>query len=169
MDARRPPAPRDSAQGQAALILLTVGEFCLKPLTLSAGAVIIRQTDEGPRLLLLRAYNYWDFPKGEVEPGETPLAAARREVAEETGLKQVDLPWGERYCETAPYGKGKVARYYLASTSQTVITLPVNPDLGRPEHHEFRWTTPEEARELLSERLHPILEWALKQITMQQQ
>jgi len=28
----------------------------------------------------------WSIPKGEVEPGEDPLAAAKREVQEETGL-----------------------------------------------------------------------------------
>lgn len=133
----------------------------MQPTTLSAGAVIVRKSDTGLRVLLLRAYNYWDFPKGEVESGETPLEAAYREVTEETGLPQHDLAWGDRYCETAPYGKGKVARYYLATTSQTVITLPVNPELGRPEHHEFRWATPDEARNLLSARLQPILDWAL--------
>lgn len=136
----------------------------MKPRTLSAGAVVVRQTGKGPRLLLLRAYNYWDFPKGEVESGETPLDAARREVAEETGLEHITLPWGEQYRETVPYGKGKVARYYLASTSQKEITLLVNPKLGRPEHHEYRWTTPDEARNLLSERLQPILDWALLQL-----
>lgn len=129
--------------------------------TLSAGAVIIRKSDAGLCVLLLRSYNYWDFPKGEVKSGETPLEAAHREVTEETGLLQHELAWGDRYCETEPYGKRKVARYYLATTSQTVITLPVNPELGRPEHHEFRWATPDEARILLSARLQPVLDWAL--------
>lgn len=135
-----------------------------KTTTLSAGVVIVRDTTIGPRLLLLRAFNYWDFPKGVVEPGETPLAAARREVAEETGLVELDFSWGDIYRETGPYGQGKVARYYLASTSHKRITLPVNPELGRPEHHEYRWVMPEEARELLSARLQPILRWALSRI-----
>lgn len=136
----------------------------MKQKILSAGAVIVRQTSRGPLLLLLRAYNYWDFPKGEVESGETPLAAARREVKEESGLEQLDFPWGEGYQETPPYRQGKVARYYLATTTQDAITLPVNPALGRPEHHEFRWVTPAEAQLLLSARLQPILAWALGQI-----
>ncbi|MGH8579780.1 MAG: NUDIX domain-containing protein [Gammaproteobacteria bacterium] len=33
---------------------------------------------------MLRAYNYWDFPKGTVEPAEDPFEAACREVEEET-------------------------------------------------------------------------------------
>jgi len=35
----------------------------------SAGAVIVRSTAEGWRLLLLRAYQYWEFPKGLIVPG----------------------------------------------------------------------------------------------------
>ena len=47
------------------------------------------------RVLLLRVYNYWDCPKGMVEPGEDPLATARREVAEETGIEDLEFRWGE--------------------------------------------------------------------------
>jgi len=47
---------------------------------LSAGVVVVRLADDGPRYLLLRVYRYWDFPKGEVAADEDPLATARREV-----------------------------------------------------------------------------------------
>ncbi len=61
---------------------------------LSAGVVVVRQFDDGWRVLLLRAYNYWDFPKGIVEPGEDPLTTARREVREETGYRGSRVPLG---------------------------------------------------------------------------
>jgi hypothetical protein len=35
----------------------------------------------------------------------------------------------------------------------------VNPELGRPEHHEFRWVSLEEAERLIPERLRPVLAW----------
>ena len=93
-------------------------------------------------------------------PGEEPLAAARREVEEETTLADLRFPWGEVYRETAPYSNGKVARYYLAESPDGGVSLPVSPELGRPEHHEFRWAGLEEARALLGERVRAVLEWA---------
>jgi len=129
--------------------------------TLSAGVVVVRRRQGAPRYLLLRAYRNWDFPKGEVGADETPFAAAVREVAEETGLADLTFPWGECYIETPPYARGKVARYYLGvSASEAPVQLPVNPELGRPEHHEFRWLDHEAARALLVARLKAVLDWA---------
>jgi bis(5'-nucleosidyl)-tetraphosphatase len=127
---------------------------------LSAGVVVVRQTREGWRVLLLRVYNYWDCPKGVVEPGEQPLATARREVREETGIEDLDFRWGEAFTETPPYSKNKVARYYLAATPTADIKLPVNPDLGKAEHHEWRWFTWEEAEQRVGDRLWQVLRWA---------
>jgi bis(5'-nucleosidyl)-tetraphosphatase len=130
------------------------------PPRFAAGAVVVRRVDGEPRYLLLRVYNYWDFPKGGVAAGEEPLAAARREVEEETTLADLRFPWGEVYRETPPYSRGKVARYYLAESLAAAVRLPVSPELGRPEHHEFRWLSYAEAGRLLGERLRPILDWA---------
>ncbi|HKJ09029.1 MAG TPA: NUDIX domain-containing protein [Gammaproteobacteria bacterium] len=128
--------------------------------TLSAGVVPVRCRDGGWRFLLLRAYRYWDFPKGEVEAGERPLEAALRELKEETGLEHPVLRWGEHHCETPPYGHGKVARYYLAESDTGEVVLGINPELGRPEHHEFRWLAYDEARSLLVPRVQAVLDWA---------
>ncbi|MFM1891322.1 MAG: hypothetical protein RLZ44_399 [Pseudomonadota bacterium] len=136
---------------------------------LSAGIVVVRYFTSGPHYLLLRAYRYWDFPKGLVEPGEPPLQAARREVREEAGLERLDLRWGEEYRETPPYGRGKVARYYLAECRDGEVRLGVSPELGRPEHHEYRWLAYGAARALLAERVRPILDWADAMVQRQRQ
>jgi 8-oxo-dGTP pyrophosphatase MutT (NUDIX family) len=126
---------------------------------LSAGVVVVRRVDDAWRVLLLRVYNYWDFPKGVVEAGEDPLAAARREVREETTIDDLDFRWGEEFIETAPYSKSKVARYYVAVSPGAGVELPVNEELGRPEHHEFRWLDFEDAEKLVVVRLQEVLRW----------
>jgi len=132
----------------------------MAPRKLAAGAVVFRRTEAGLRLLVLRAYKNWDFPKGLVEPGESELDAARRECAEETGLADLDFPFGDAHRDTVAYAGGKIARYFLAQTGQAAITLAVSPELGRPEHHEWRWVSFDEAEELLPPRLAIVLDWA---------
>ncbi|GAB4347723.1 MAG: bis(5'-nucleosyl)-tetraphosphatase [Gammaproteobacteria bacterium] len=132
----------------------------MTPRTLSSGIVIVRRKEDGWRYLLLRAYQHWDFPKGLVEAGETPLEAACREVREETTLEQLQFHWGRIYVETGPYWKNKVARYYLAEAPEGEVTLPVNPELGRPEHEEFKWVSRGEAELLVRPRVARVLAWA---------
>ncbi len=56
----------------------------------SAGGVVFRLTPEGPKFLLIKdAYHKWGLPKGHLDRGEVPEAAARREVGEETGLQDL--------------------------------------------------------------------------------
>jgi 8-oxo-dGTP pyrophosphatase MutT (NUDIX family) len=58
----------------------------------SAGGVVFRRGSDGTRFLLIRdSYRNWGFPKGHLERGEPPAEAARREVAEETGLDDLIL------------------------------------------------------------------------------
>ena len=132
---------------------------------LSAGVVVVHRQQDIFRYLLLRAFNYWDFPKGMVEPNESPLQAAVREVEEETTLTGLRFRWGDVYRETHPYNQGrKIARYYIAEyvaeNYDGTIHLPPNPELGRPEHSEYRWADRAEAWELLTPRVRAILEWS---------
>lgn len=136
----------------------------MKTQKLSAGVIVVRRFGGEYKYLLLRSYRNWDFPKGEMESGEEPLQTAERETEEESGLTSLLFRWGRSYRETEPYGQGKVARYYLALSDHGEPILPVNPLLGRPEHHEWRWMNFIEAEAFLPERLKPLLAWARRKI-----
>ena len=127
---------------------------------LSCGIVLARQTEDGWMTLMLRAWHHWDFPKGVRELGEDPLEAAIREVGEETGIAAMSFDWGERYFETGPYSRGKIARYFIAGTSQEDVVLGPSPETGKPEHQEWRWVSFDEAYDLGSPRVRQIVQWA---------
>jgi bis(5'-nucleosidyl)-tetraphosphatase len=137
----------------------------MKQSSLSAGAIPLRKKNKSWEVLLLRSFKYWDFPKGMVEEGEDPWKAAIREIQEETGLSKFSSPFKHIFYETEPYGKGKVARYYLIviEEDKDVVLVP-NPITGIIEHHEFRWVDIKEADTFLVPRVQKALAWATEQL-----
>ncbi len=127
---------------------------------LSCGVVVARNSEDGWVTLMLRAFHHWDFPKGIRERGEEPLQAAIREVSEETGVHDLEFAWGDRYFETGPYSRGKVARYFIATTQQERVVMGISPETGEPEHHEWRWVSFDEAYDIGSPRVRQIVQWA---------
>ena len=57
------------------------------------GSAVMMAADKKDRVLLVRQYrlpagkDLWELPAGKLDTGETPLAAARRELIEETGVR----------------------------------------------------------------------------------
>lgn len=134
----------------------------------SAGIVPVRIVDGEPLFLMLRAWTFWDFPKGRKEEGESDLETALRETMEEASIpsEAIEFPWGKECFETEPYRKrkDKVGRYFVGKTDFTDIDMPVNPELGKPEHQEYRWVSYDEAQSMTNDRIGSVLKWAYNKI-----
>ena len=110
----------------------------------SAGAVIFHIKDKQPYYLLLHyptdartKKEYWDFPKGHLEKGETEQQAARREVAEETGLQDISFLPGfkeriQYYFRAQKKTIFKTVVFFLAFTRKKEVKISF-------EHEDFVW------------------------------
>lgn len=125
----------------------------------SSGSVILRNVDGVWHALVLRAWSHWDFPKGNVEAGESLMQAAVREVREETGICDLSFPWGAAFARTSIYSRDKVAYYSIATSNTSSVVLDPNPITGEREHDEFRWVPWDQISQLLSPRLGGIVDW----------
>jgi len=68
----------------------------------SAGIILFNEKSSEKYFLLLRyPAGHWDFIKGKIENGETPIQTAIRESEEETGIK--DLKFIDGFRETIHY------------------------------------------------------------------
>jgi 8-oxo-dGTP pyrophosphatase MutT (NUDIX family) len=116
----------------------------------SAGGVVFRIEGSHRVYLLIRdSYENWGFPKGHVEPGEQPAAAALREVREETGLSALELrstvdtiDWHFRFRGRLIH---KVCHFFLMEAGQSAT---------KPQRAEgitaCKWASYDEATKLLS-------------------
>jgi bis(5'-nucleosidyl)-tetraphosphatase len=116
----------------------------------SAGAVlhIMDENFEIKYLILNYSYGHWDFPKGNIELGETETETIKREVMEETGIEDIKIIEGFRQQISYKYRKksklvNKSVIYYLAETNSNKVMLSF-------EHINFAWLNFNDALEKLS-------------------
>jgi ADP-ribose pyrophosphatase len=99
-------------------------------------SVVILAVDDapGPRVLLERQYRHaagdflWELPAGSVDPGESLLAAARRELLEETGHRAKQ--WSRALHFYPSPG-------FLDETMTIYLARGLKPGMAHPEEDEF--------------------------------
>ena len=116
--------------------------------------LIVIHTEGGEFLLLERRRppGFWQSVTGSMEWGETADAAARREVIEETGIRQgvlVNLQWTQVYEILPAFGKvyapGITQNLEHAFSLRLQDRVPVV--LSDAEHAQFRWVSAADAVE----------------------
>jgi dATP pyrophosphohydrolase len=115
----------------------------------------------GPEVLVVHraAYlgSYWHSIAGGVEPGETELEAAVRELREETGIDARDdlVAIGHRFTYSLDEDPPERRALFPPGTTDVEVEtfVAVVPEGWEPEldheHDDYRWCSPAEARELL--------------------
>jgi dATP pyrophosphohydrolase len=119
--------------------------------------LIVIHTEGGEFLLLerLRPPGFWQSVTGSMEWGEPADTAARREVIEETGIRQgvlVNLQWTQVYEILPAFGKvyepGVTQNLEHAFSLRLRDRVPVV--LSDAEHVQFRWVSAADAMETAS-------------------
>ena len=104
----------------------------------SCGGVVVRKDQSGIWVALVRERNQVQYvlPKGHLDPGEDEEKAARREIAEESGLTHLNILGDLGLRGRLDFGRKnwKNTRYFLFSTNQVEGT-PTDPN----HPHKVGW------------------------------
>jgi ADP-ribose pyrophosphatase len=103
------------------------------------GSAVMMAVDENDQILLVKQFrlpaeqDLWELPAGRIDPGETALEAARRELHEETGYH------AEQWTELVSYwaSPGYVAEKMTIYLAQNLTAGPQQP--MDDERIEIRW------------------------------
>ena len=117
---------------------------------ISVGSVLyILGTDFNVNYLILNySYGHWDFPKGNIENGESEIDTIKREIMEETGITDIKFMDGFRQQISYKYKKksklvNKSVIYYIVETKSNKVVLSF-------EHLDFAWLNLDDALNRLS-------------------
>lgn len=147
----------------------------------SAGILLYRRRSGGTEVLLVhpggpfwraRDQGAWMIPKGGIEPGEEPLAAAIREFEEELGSAVPGIP---RHLGRVRQAGGKSVEAFAAEGEFDTDTLISNlfemewpPRSGIrasfPEVDRANWFTLEEAGRMILPSQRPLLDALMRQL-----
>ncbi|MCX6810838.1 MAG: NUDIX domain-containing protein [Candidatus Berkelbacteria bacterium] len=114
-------------------------------MTINKAGAIVRKIENGEVYILLLhliKHDFWSFPKGHIEEGESAEDTAKREILEETGLV-INI--------TKPLG---IAKYKDIDGNEVNLNLFLadieSGELVEEEGHELVWLTVDEATEKLT-------------------
>jgi ADP-ribose pyrophosphatase len=113
------------------------------------GSAVMMPVDSKGRILLVRQYRLparrylWELPAGRLDPGETVLKAARRELREETGYRAGKWKKLVSFWASPGYVAEKMT-IYVATELEAGASKPMED-----ERIKTRWFTPREIEQAI--------------------
>jgi ADP-ribose pyrophosphatase len=113
------------------------------------GSAVMLPVDEKDRILLVHQFRLpaeqklWEIPAGRLDPGETPLKAAKRELEEETGVK------AKKWVKLASF---YASPGYVAEKMNLFLALDLKQgkqNLMDDERIEIEWFSKKRLREMI--------------------
>jgi len=122
----------------------------------SVGIIPVSESRSGEYLYLVAKHRagHWAFPKGTPEEGESEIKTAKRELYEETGIKNVDVRTERKFVQNYSFIEGNIQKhksvtYYIGLTSDIRAETP---EEFKNEILEIQWLPYDTVRELLTYR-----------------
>jgi bis(5'-nucleosidyl)-tetraphosphatase len=127
----------------------------------SCGFIVMRRNPQLSFLLMQKNPRHYDLPKGHIEPGETELECALRELYEETGIEANSLYLEANFGFTTSYQKPP-KRIGDESYEKTVVIflgwLIQEIDIKLTEHESYTWIEWKPPHDIQHKTINPLLQ-----------
>lgn len=128
------------------------------PQVRSCGVIIF--TRDPRTFLLMQHHDRWDLPKGHVDPGETDLECALRELDEETGIADAEIDLDDAFCFESHYPV-RDRRFPGQECEKTLRIflgwLKRDAEIQPTEHIGFEWFPWSPPHEIQAATIDPLL------------
>ncbi len=125
----------------------------------SCGVLVVRG-EPIREFLLMKHADRWDLPKGHVDPGETDIQCALRELEEETGITPADIDLDPAFrFETRYHVRNKRTGDEWQPKSLVIFLgrLKRNMDILVTEHEDYQWFPWNPPHQIQQETIDPLL------------
>lgn len=109
------------------------------------------------QFLLMQHANRWDLPKGRLDPGETAIQAALRELREETGIKPSELWTDSNFLYRQQYTVNESKNAKLKELTIYLGWLRADREIQPTEHIGFSWVDWSPPHSIQAQTIDPLL------------
>lgn len=109
--------------------------------------------------LLMQHDDRWDLPKGHVDPGETEMACALRELWEETGIAEADIEITPafRFTQQYPVFDKRRGGHYDKTLVIFLARLKRDVKIAATEHIGHEWFPWQPPHQIQKKTIDPVL------------